>query len=1062
MPYFFARVGGNLLVAVLYFLAARLGLSMAFEQANVSPFWPPSGMALTTLLIAGRGLWPGIWLGALLGSLSAPTPWLPSMCIATGNTLEALVAYLLIQRVNNGHALSSPRYLAVFLVVTAAACSLSATTGVLTLRGFEFITAEQSTILWKTWWTGDVMGILLITPLVLAWRDTRWIDLVQTRGMDILLIGSLTILLSWMVFSNNASGSLHYSASFLLIPLASIAAIRLGPIGATTIALMLAAISISMTLANLGPFVTDNANLSLLLLQLFLGVTALTGLILASIEQVRQDTQTALHTALHTLESRVAERTRALRASNTALSSSNQALSEQIEKSEQTRDALRALLATSNAANQQGFYDLCARSLATIYGARTAFIGVFEDKSQQRIRTLTVHQDGVSKPGFSYDLNGTPCQDVLDNRLELVEKDAAARYPNNPMLTEMGIESYFGAPVVLPSGRVLGILAVLDSKPMQPYEWLRPIIRLFANRLALELERAENQRELELAASVFEESQQAIVISDAQNNILKANPAFCRISGYSFPEVIGQPASLLKSEHHDDTFYASFWQALLRDNQWQGEMWDRRKNGELFPIWQNISVVRDAHGSINGFISIFTDLGERKEFEDCIYHLAHHDLLTGLPNRMAFTDILEQAVHHAHRNHTGLAVLQLDLDNFKLLNETAGHRHGDDLLKETAQRIKGTLREDDIVSRFGGDEFTILLTDLTNTADTVGVVANKLMRALRRPYQLGNGELSMSASLGISTYPDCGLDAATLLKNADAAMYRAKESGRNTFQFFTADINQRAQSRLDMEAALHRALENNEFVLYFQPQFRLTDGLLVGCEALLRWQRPGFGLVPPDQFIPIAEQSSLIVELGDWVLATACHQRAAWHGLCRDDFRIAVNLSARQFSQRDLLKQVALHLHEAGVQPRALELELTESMLMENLTLTQETLRQLQSLGVSVSLDDFGTGYSSLASLKQFPIDTLKIDRSFVRDMEHDTSDAAIVRATLAMAHALNLAVVAEGVETTQQLTMLAEHNCNLVQGYLLSRPIPAEQMIAWFQRGQITTEAVPERIVKA
>jgi len=672
----------------------------------------------------------------------------------------------------------------------------------------------------------------------------------------------------------------------------------------------------------------------------------------------------------------------------------------------------------------------------------------FDDDTRRSIRTLAVWADDDFTDNFIYELDATPCQDLLDNKIDLLPSGAAQQYPRDEILQQMGVDSYFGAPLISPSGNLLGLVVVMDREPMSLPHWIKPVLGIFANRLALEIERKSAEDELKLAASVFNENVEAIMIADRDTNILRVNPAFCRITGYSIEDIVGQPTSVLKSGRQDPEFYAGFWQALLDNGVWQGEIWNRRKDGAVIPVWQTISVVRDRFGEVDHFISIFSDISEKKMSEERIYHLAHYDALTGLPNRMSFHNEFEEALSHAKRHGRRVALLFLDLDQFKLINDASGHPAGDELLKQVALRLKQTLREEDIVARLGGDEFTVLLDDIPSVED-VDLVAEKILQTLATPFHLDHSELVITTSIGISVFPGDGDDASTLLKNADTAMYRAKAQGRNNSQFFTAEMKTHASERLRLESAMRAALKNNEFLLHYQPQVDTLSGEIIGLEALVRWQHPERGLIPPGVFIPVAEDSGLIVPLGEWIMKEACSQYRKWQDAGLEPVRIAVNLSGRQFVRQDLRGMVEKLLDDAGIAPGAIELELTESTIMEHVEETVETLKTLRELGVYLSIDDFGTGYSSMAYLKRFTIDKLKIDQSFVRDLATDSDDAAIVIATIAMAHALNLTVIAEGVETEEQLQFLKDHGCEQMQGYYFSRPLPVDDITELLRSGQ-------------
>jgi diguanylate cyclase (GGDEF)-like protein/PAS domain S-box-containing protein len=550
-------------------------------------------------------------------------------------------------------------------------------------------------------------------------------------------------------------------------------------------------------------------------------------------------------------------------------------------------------------------------------------------------------------------------------------------------------------------------------------------------------ERKAAEESLRLYANMFENSGEAIMVTDQENRIVAVNPALTRLTGYSGEELHGQNPRILASQRTPPETYQALWASLHASGFWQGELWDRRKDGHAYPKWASISVIRDAAGRITHHIASFTDISERKAAEERIERLAHHDTLTGLFNRFNLENRLGQALLTARRTAAPLAVIFIDMDRFKLINDTLGHQVGDHLLVEVAARLKASVRESDIVARLGGDEFVVVLTGMESALDAMPV-AGKILHALGQPYEVDGHILHSSPSIGVSVFPGDGTDAETLMKNADTAMYHAKEQGRNNVQFFTADMNAAASERLELERDLRSAIAAGTLEVHYQPQVSARDGGVRGVEALARWRHPQHGMVPPLKFIPIAEEAGLIETLGAWVLEAACRQLAAWRAVGIDRVRMAVNLSAHQLRSSHLVGQVRDCIARYGLQPGDLELEVTESVAMENPERAVSQLQALRDLGVMLAIDDFGTGYSSLAYLKLLPIQVLKLDRAFVRDIETDANDAAISAATLALARSLGLAVVAEGVETAAQRDFLAAHGCDYLQGYLFGRPEPA------------------------
>ncbi|TAN66539.1 MAG: EAL domain-containing protein [Methylobacter sp.] len=549
----------------------------------------------------------------------------------------------------------------------------------------------------------------------------------------------------------------------------------------------------------------------------------------------------------------------------------------------------------------------------------------------------------------------------------------------------------------------------------------------------------QTEERLKLLAKVFENSGESIILCDAANKIVDVNQSFTHITGYLPNEVIGRNPSLLTSDRHDAAFYERMKQTLHEKGYWQGEVWNRRKNGELFPALFGISTVCDAQGRLTHYSAVFSDITERKEIEAKIEYMAHHDALTNLPNRTLLRDRFEQAVAHAARNNALLALLFLDLDRFKQINDTLGHDVGDHLLQEIAIRLVNCLREVDIICRQGGDEFIIVLTDLKDN-DTAVQIAQKILLQLNEPFNVEGIPIITSFSIGISIYPEDSENFEELLNKADTAMYAAKKQGRNTFRFFSNDMNIISAERINMENSLRQALEKGELSLYYQPQYSIKERQLVGAEALLRWTKAIGEQVPPATFIPVAEDIGLIVPIGDWVLYEACRQNRKWHdaGL---KLTVNVNVSALQFKQGNMLKSVRSALALSGLDPHYLELELTETSLMVDTEAIVKVMIELKKLGVTFAIDDFGAGYSSLSYINRFTIDRFKIDQSFVNNLSQGQQEnKAIVQAIIQLGQTLSIQVLAEGVETEEQLDQLVQLGCENVQGYYLSHPLPVEE----------------------
>jgi len=554
-------------------------------------------------------------------------------------------------------------------------------------------------------------------------------------------------------------------------------------------------------------------------------------------------------------------------------------------------------------------------------------------------------------------------------------------------------------------------------------------------------EQHEQAEREQLAMAMFTSSSEAILITDAEARIVMANAAFREQTGFAPEEVIGANPRILQSGRHDADFYRGLWSDLQRDGHWQGEIWNRRKDGGIYPALVNISAVRDGTGRVSHYVGQSNDISQQKEFENRITYLAYRDSLTGLPNRALLRDRVDQGLAQAQRENESLALLFVDLDHFKTINDSLGHAVGDLLLGEVAVRLNVAIRDMDTVGRLGGDEFLIMLPGAD--AEAAAHVAQKLLDAVSRPFRIADRDLAVTPSIGIAMYPRDGTSFDDLLKTADTAMYKAKAEGRNLFRFFTPAMNQAVLQRLTLESSLRRAIEAGEFVLFYQPQYDIRSGALVGAEALIRWKEPTLGFVSPGQFIPVAEETGLIEPIGTWVLDEACRQVRAWQDAGLRLPRVSVNVSARQFSAKGMVDTVERVLARYALPGEALEVELTESLLAGDMEHTLGVLRALRGRNVHAAVDDFGTGYSSLSYLKRFPINRLKIDQSFVRDIEQDADDKAIATAVVTLGHSLGMAVIAEGVETATQLEILRQMGCDEVQGYHLGRPMPADAFTA-------------------
>ena len=565
-------------------------------------------------------------------------------------------------------------------------------------------------------------------------------------------------------------------------------------------------------------------------------------------------------------------------------------------------------------------------------------------------------------------------------------------------------------------------------------EWLTGVIKDVTERRRIE-------EELRRSAAVFETISEGLFTLSAQGLLVSANPAFERLTGYHTSEIMGRdPEDFLHARRHSDHFYQRL--AIENNGHWQGETRCRRKNGEVFPVWESVRAVFDTDAKVSHYVAAIADITQLRRAEEKVNHLAYHDPLTGLPNRMLLNDRLDQTLKLAERNNTLCAIMFIDLDGFKNINDTLGHSSGDLLLQTVAARIQTTLRDSDTVARMGGDEFVVIVDDL-DRAEVSSRIACNLLDALSLPMDLGGERVAVSGSIGIAIFPADGTNRQALMQAADTAMYSAKAQGKNRICFYTSDLAARASERMSLEQGLRQAIKAEDFVLHFQPQYRLKDGELMGVEALIRWPHAEKGLIPPGVFIPIAEEAGLIEPIGAWVLREACRQVGTWLAAGGAPLRLSVNVSARQIMQGDIIKILPKTLAETGFPAHLLEIEITESTL-QSLDDSLIFLGELRAMGVGVAIDDFGTGYSSLSVLKHLNIDRLKIDQSFIRDIPQNECDVGIVEAIVAMARKLGLWLVAEGVENEAQLEFLRRLNCDEVQGFLLGRPIPWDELISF------------------
>jgi diguanylate cyclase (GGDEF)-like protein/PAS domain S-box-containing protein len=605
---------------------------------------------------------------------------------------------------------------------------------------------------------------------------------------------------------------------------------------------------------------------------------------------------------------------------------------------------------------------------------------------------------------------------------------------------QAGMRSCWSEPVYSSEKKLLGTFAVYQRQPHTPDKHELSAIEYAVKLTSISIERKYADKAVRLAASIYQHTSEAMMITDDKNHIVAINPAFTQVTGYEEEDVLGRDPGMLASGTHDVKFFQELWNTLDTSGEWRGEMQNRRKNGDQFVEWLTINTIYDKQGAVYRRISLFSDITERKKADALIWQQANYDTLTELPNRRLFIDRLEQGIKIARREKYHLALMFIDLDRFKEVNDTLGHHMGDELLVEAARRINSCVRESDTVARLGGDEFTVILNELVDVSH-IGSVSHKIIKTLAKPFQLRDEQAFISASIGITVYPEDALLAEDLLKNADQAMFAAKQNGRNRVNYFTKSMQESAQHRMRLVCDIHQAMEEDQFSVYYQPIVALASNRIHKAEALLRWKHPEQGFISPADFIPVAEETGAINKIGNRVFREAAQRAQAWRSIYDAQFQVSINKSPVQFLAQGVVQDDWLeHLRRSKISPEGIVIEITEGVLLKATANVDKRLRHLRQSGMQVAIDDFGTGYSSLAYLKRLDIDYLKLDKSFVQNLETDASDLALSEAIIVMAHKLGIHVIAEGVETKAQHAILKKIGCDFAQGYLFAKPIPPDE----------------------
>lgn len=710
-------------------------------------------------------------------------------------------------------------------------------------------------------------------------------------------------------------------------------------------------------------------------------------------------------------------------------------------------DELLYSLATG-ISNKSGdeFYTALVDQLTSSLGNDLTYVATFDPKLRS-FTTLAANYMGRRRENFNYKMVSTPCERVISKNKNIYTEDLRHDFPEALHLIDLGMQTYIASPLVDINNHAIGTLVVLHHEQVSTPDHTIALLEIFANRTSIELQREESEKKLRLAATAFE-TNEAICITDPQGEILRVNRAFERVTGFSSEECIGQNTSIMRSGRHNRQFYTNLWNRLLQEGYWEGEIWNRRRSGEIFPLWQHITAVKDARGQIVHYVASFVDITERKIAEERINQMAFYDTMTGLPNRTLLVDRIQQAFTNAQLNNHFGALLLFDVDDFKSINDSVGRKCGDQILAVIADRIAQEINSSETLAKAGGDVFAVLIPHAGTQKDIATKAAQgrteKIRAMLTEPIVLNEISFVPTQSVGITLFPLEEEDAATVLTEADTALNKAKSQGRGKVQFYHPEMQALADRKIALLSNMHQALDKAEFCMYFQPQVNGAEKI-IGAESLIRWQHPKLGIVNPSEFIPLAEESGMIVELGYWVMSESCNIMKAWadKGLIDDLHHIAINISPLQFHQPDFVSQVIHIVKESGIDPNFLELELTEGLLIQNINEVIEKMTILMEMGIHFSVDDFGTGYSSLSYLKRLPISKIKIDQSFIKDVTTNERDAAIVESIISISRSLGFGIIAEGVDSQESFEFLRDHGCEVYQGFKFSRALPAADFIA-------------------
>jgi diguanylate cyclase (GGDEF)-like protein/PAS domain S-box-containing protein len=1142
-----------LCISLTYALLAKIALGFFSTNGVVSMVWPSSGLALAALILGKKKYWPSVFIGALMGNLMQGSSIGISLVIALGNSLEALSCFWILSHVPRFKpTLQQPHDFLWLSAAGALGSMVSASIGVGTLVLNGIVTKSAAGHNFLNWWQGDILGILLVTPLILVWRHIPYDWIKRERITEAIICFGLSFFAGQIIFLGWFQSIFGITArGYWVFLFVTWAAVRFGRHGALFVLVMTAIqMLLGMVLA-VGGAVNNQVPVGILNFWLYMLALTIVGILIALVIDRVKSTESLL-LQNNTLFSKISQRVPgviyqfklhpdgrscfpyaseamqemfgisqqegkedATAAFSTIHPEDYQNVVGSIQESartlllwqyefrvilpkegvrwrrgesqpermqdgsivwhgfitditerKQADDRIKRLsmlykaiseinLAIVRMEQQSELFPLVCRCAVEFGGMKIAWVGQLDNSSDMILPVAsygdaTSHLDHIKVSSRADSLEGrsTTGTALRENRPIIIND-----FMTNPMTAPwvhnaiaIGWASAAAFPIQR-NGKKFAVLTVcheyanaFDLEAIALLEDMSKDISFALDNFDREVQRMAGEESLRIAASVYDTSSEGILITDANNSIIAINPAFTKITGYSLDEVIGKNPRVLSSGRHDATFFKNMWHEINTTGQWQGDIWDKRKNNEIYPKRLMINTVYNEDGIVQRRIAMFTDITQETEAEQLIWKQANFDFLTGLPNRQMFHDRLNQEIKKTNRNNLQLALLFIDLDRFKEINDNFGHDVGDAMLKEASIRLSQCVRESDTLSRLGGDEFTVILGQL-NDLNIVERVVQNILTKMTEAFHLGNEVAYISASIGIALYPDDASSNEALLTSADQAMYAAKQMGRNRYHYFTQAMQKSAQNRMRLTNELRDAQDAGQLRLYYQPIIELANNSIHKAEALIRWQHPIRGQISPVEFIPIAEETGLINNIGEWVFHEAVQQASVWRAAYHPEFQISINKSPVQF--RDDISKYASwpdQLKDKGLPGQSIVVEITEGMLMDASDLINDKLLAFRDAGIQVALDDFGTGYSSLSYLKKFDIDYLKIDQSFTRNLSPTSADMALCEAIIVMAHKLGMKVIAEGVETIEQRDLLIAVNCDYAQGYLFSRPVPPDE----------------------